>query len=157
MRCKCRPQRYRCDMANTLSLAVRARRSRDVAVYWSYGMMLLRLRRCSVHRSGWPRRGGSTTGHLLARFSIFNSADFSARLSWEAEFPPRASKRRIAAASNSSICVVDTAPEPRGARHECPYVIRPSHGGRRPFDWLEAVPAGLFSGGWSSVAAVFGG
>ena len=68
-----------------------------------------------------------------------------------------AGKRRIAAATFSSICIVATAPEPRGARHECPYIIRPLHGGRRSVDWLETAPAGLFGGGRSSVALVFGG
>ena len=66
-------------------------------------------------------------------------------------------RRRIAAATISSICVVDAAPEPGGARHVCPYVIRPFHGGRRSVDGLEAAPAGLFGRGQSSVALEFGG
>ena len=148
----------RCVPADTSSLGrLRPTVPRCAAVYRSYGMMLLRLRRCSVHRSGWSRRGGTTIGHPLARFSIFNLADFSARLSWETKFPPRASKRRIAAATRSSICVVETAPEPRGALHECPDVIRPFHGGRRSVDWLETASAGLFRGGRLPVALVFCG
>ena len=39
-----------------------------------------------------------------------------------------AGKRQIAVATYSSICVVETAPEPRGAPHECPDIIRPFHG-----------------------------
>src|ERR1017187_6549543 len=50
----------------------------------------------------------------------------------------------VAAAPFSSICVVDTAPQPCGARHECTYVIWPFHGGGRSVDWLEAAPAGVF-------------
>jgi hypothetical protein len=36
---------------------------------------------------------------------------------------------RIAAATFSSFCIVETAPEPRGARHKCPDVL--------PIEYLE--------------------